>query len=1062
MLSAYEIRDLPPGLVVFSGPNEAGKSTLLAFLRGVLFGFPRAGKTRGGSYPPLSGGRHGGRVFIETTTGSVTVEREVNRPARITTHDGSQLTDSDFQRLVGGVDSQTFRTVFAFSLDELRDFDSLTGEQVRSRIFAAGLGGTGRSVRQVLQEFEKTTGQLLKTRSTEGEINSLLADLAREEHALEEARLRSEQYPDLLAEEQDLEVQLAGLTEEERFVRAEIARSERLMELWPTWLDLERDRAALGSGEAVDHFIAEPTQRLAEARAAATEAERSRARLREQLEHKTEQARGLRSETSDLLWAVARVVEEQAAQVPFYRDRLRERDAVVERARLEAEQLAAALGGLGGGATEAGLSGIDTSLPRMEEVREWRSRLTAAADRVKQGEERLETATLQVGRLERERDRQRDRLAEMPLPDEAALDMTVAAVRALRAGLTHLMAKQAALESHEKAYGTMKALLEGGGSEPAGARGRPGAPVASVVGVVLGVVLVVLAIVAGTAGWTLPLGQDARLALAVPLAVITVLAFLAAWLVWARARGHAPGREGREGEITELLRQESPEGQGLREAVESARRTVAQAAGRLGLAQDPDLEKPERAEALVEQADALVEEQKQAVAGWHSQEAKLREAEEAVKASALEQQEARQRLEQAEEGLRDLQREFAVLLEEWGLPRGLSGQAAEEYLRAVAAAKDIKHRLDGDRAALSRLEAEIEGWEAQATRLLGQAGVSLAPPGTRDLGGQLAELAALCSRESDRRRELAGLEEDIEELEAEMERADGEAREASAQLQALFDQVGAGDEEGFLERLGLFQERQELKRRIAEAQEHLRKRVGRGPEAESLLRELQEGDVSGWEERLRVLPERLEEIKRSRDEAVKTQGEIERRRRELESSADVPGLETVVAGLRTDLDEALQRWRVNTLAAHLVRTTLAKFTRERQPLVLTEASRMFALVTGGRYERVIQSTEDEGVVVVDAEGREKTPEQLSRGTVEQLYLCLRLGLAEEFSRRAEPIPLVMDDVLVNFDQARRRATADLLLEFAERQQILLFTCHPEIEELLLDRRPDTRVVSLLS
>ena len=71
-------RGLGPGLNVFVGPNEAGKSTLLAFVRRILFGFPR----RGGKdpwYPPLRGGRHGGRLFLEVAEGELIVERSAGR-----------------------------------------------------------------------------------------------------------------------------------------------------------------------------------------------------------------------------------------------------------------------------------------------------------------------------------------------------------------------------------------------------------------------------------------------------------------------------------------------------------------------------------------------------------------------------------------------------------------------------------------------------------------------------------------------------------------------------------------------------------------------------------------------------------------------------------------------------------------------------------------------------------------------------------------------------------------------------------------------------------------------
>ena len=66
-------------VTVFYGPNEAGKSTLLAFIRRILFGFP-SGRNRGNEYPPLAGGRHGGRVTIATDAGEViTIDRTPGR-----------------------------------------------------------------------------------------------------------------------------------------------------------------------------------------------------------------------------------------------------------------------------------------------------------------------------------------------------------------------------------------------------------------------------------------------------------------------------------------------------------------------------------------------------------------------------------------------------------------------------------------------------------------------------------------------------------------------------------------------------------------------------------------------------------------------------------------------------------------------------------------------------------------------------------------------------------------------------------------------------------------------
>ena len=61
--------DLPPGLIVFQGENEAGKSTLLGFIRQILFNFPRRNSSEESDYPPLAGGRHGGRLGVVTSSG---------------------------------------------------------------------------------------------------------------------------------------------------------------------------------------------------------------------------------------------------------------------------------------------------------------------------------------------------------------------------------------------------------------------------------------------------------------------------------------------------------------------------------------------------------------------------------------------------------------------------------------------------------------------------------------------------------------------------------------------------------------------------------------------------------------------------------------------------------------------------------------------------------------------------------------------------------------------------------------------------------------------------------
>jgi uncharacterized protein YhaN len=73
---------------------------------------------------------------------------------------------------------------------------------------------------------------------------------------------------------------------------------------------------------------------------------------------------------------------------------------------------------------------------------------------------------------------------------------------------------------------------------------------------------------------------------------------------------------------------------------------------------------------------------------------------------------------------------------------------------------------------------------------------------------------------------------------------------------------------------------------------------------------------------------------------------------------------------------------------------------------------------------------------------------------------LRIGLAETFAERAEALPLILDDVLVNFDPERAASIAEVLAETAERHQVLFFTCHPHLGELVQRVAPQAQLVRL--
>ena len=95
---------------------------------------------------------------------------------------------------------------------------------------------------------------------------------------------------------------------------------------------------------------------------------------------------------------------------------------------------------------------------------------------------------------------------------------------------------------------------------------------------------------------------------------------------------------------------------------------------------------------------------------------------------------------------------------------------------------------------------------------------------------------------------------------------------------------------------------------------------------------------------------------------------------------------------------------------------------ERQPEVLRQASSFFNVMTEGRYVRVIAPLDGGDIQVERADGVRLAPQLLSRGTAEQLYLAMRFALVREYATHVDPLPVVFDDIFVNFDPGRSRTS----------------------------------------
>ena len=156
--------------------------------------------------------------------------------------------------------------------------------------------------------------------------------------------------------------------------------------------------------------------------------------------------------------------------------------------------------------------------------------------------------------------------------------------------------------------------------------------------------------------------------------------------------------------------------------------------------------------------------------------------------------------------------------------------------------------------------------------------------------------------------------------------------------------------------------------------------------------------------------------------------------------------------LDKELDAVNRRIRALTQTNAALEQALDALTAARQelqrrfaPRITKSAQELFARLTGDRYDRLVLAED----LSIQAAAREEdilhSQQWRSDGTVDQLYLALRLAVARELIPNA---PLVLDDALVRFDDTRLATALEILQQEAQEKQVILFTCQNRERALL--------------
>jgi uncharacterized protein YhaN len=1034
--------EIVPGLTLFQGANEAGKSTLLAFLRAVPYGFER-GASR---YEPLAGGNHGGRTEFVTADGRQyrlerVPARRLTGEARLTDlGTGEQLGGDALVRVLGNTPLEAYCSVYAFSIAELQRLESLTTEQVRSRIWTAGLGLGEVSIVDVESDVRKRKEELYASRASKRPINETLRALRDTRKALRAAGEELPAYESQRVRAEELEANLAELESQREQLERRLQRLEQYEKAWPIWVTLRADRAALAELPPGEVFPTDGVQRL------------------EALQEKQEALTGELGEASDQMAALR---EEQEA-LEIDRALVERRDEIEAIARMERElrttlgdlpkvqgeaaaqetQLAEDLRDLGPDWDEERLRTFDASAAVTTAARELEERLRDGEAEVAEAEREVGRRARAVESAEKALEQDRSDLGELPaapVSDPEALRQRLAMLATARQAVQETNAASADISHLEDRC----ADLERQKAAAAARRDEMGPVIPVWLGPVIGAAVAVAMIAVSRSPVVISAG----------LVLGAVIGGALNWLGSRLDRTTVDRRLRAEEEVAqveEAIGETQQRKQDAQARLSEAQAGLADAAGELGT----EIGGPAHVERIAQQledARTQLEHRREAERQVERAEAAFREAQEDLGR-------AEQEGGSAGESLDTVRGEWRGWLERRELPAEMSPEAFREMVEGVRRLREGLKNLEQTRGRIQGMRRDVESIEVQAREVWD--GCNRDFPPLHDLPNGIVALAGELRESFENAAKAEALERQIAQLQARLKRTEDSRAEVEGHIAALMEQTGAKSEEEFRRKGEVDAQRQGLQQSVSAGQTNLEHTVGVGEERSRFEQELEAVDPADTGPQIVEARQSLEAVRKQAATVNQELGSLRTEIERLAESANTARLTQDQERLRAQLREQIEQYGALSAALHLIGEARGKYERERQPAVLKEAGWCMERITQGAYQRVLSPLGEQDLSLEAADGRFKGIEELSRGTQQQLYLSMRMAYVRVHhgAPGAEPLPLIMDEVLVNFDPERARRAAELMLDVAQDNQVFVFTCHPETTELFRELEPGVPVV----
>ena len=401
-----------------------------------------------------------------------------------------------------------------------------------------------------------------------------------------------------------------------------------------------------------------------------------------------------------------------------------------------------------------------------------------------------------------------------------------------------------------------------------------------------------------------------------------------------------------------------------------------------------------------------------------------------------------------------------------------SPEAALATIRDRREARSIQRRLVEAESELRSLEERVESYRDRLTKLRTRHLPTSPPLDPADPGASEGRLSELLAGARVRQTRWAALSADVVGLTETLRQRQAEIEAATVRRDELVREAALESADDLPEAILAFEERRKVEGSLDTLRRTLRGLAGSVPLPE-FAAEAGGQDGDRVEGELRALGSELEGRQSSRDEARDALNEVAKRRADLERAGDeAANAKQLAANAQARIVTDSERFVRLQHAITFLEAQVEAYRERTQGPMIARTSEFFRTLTGGSFAGVAAqvSEKDAGrIELVALRGADEerggavetlATDALSEGTRDQIFLALRLAAIDTHLERHAPMPLILDDVLMTFDDERARAVLAVLRVLAAKTQVLVFTHHRHVVGLAEEILPAGQILEL--